>query len=90
MTAKFDTNSNSYVMTFAVGMCVVVSTVLSLLANLLRETQEAAKEFDRQKNVMMAAGMIERGDPRSREELEELYETRVASVIVDTQTGESL
>ena len=83
-----NTSSNSYTMIFAVTMCVVVSTVLALLANGLKPLQEAAKEFNRQKNVMMAAGLIEPGDPRSREELEELFTTRVDEFVVDTRTGE--
>lgn len=83
-----NTNSNSYVMVFAVGMCITVSTVLAVLANGLKETQQAAAEFDRQKNVMMAAGLIEKGDPRSREELEKLFAERVTEVVVDTRTGE--
>ena len=72
-----NTNSNAYVLTFAVGICVVMSTALAFLATSLKPTQEKAAEFDRQKNVMMAAGLIERGDPRQRAELEKLFETRV-------------
>jgi len=82
-----NTNSNGYVMGYAVTMCVTVSAVLATLASALKETQQAAAEFDRQKNVMMAAGLIEAGDPRSREELEALFQERVNEVTVDTQTG---
>ena len=82
-----NTHSNSYVMTFAVCLCVTVSTILALLATVLKPTQEAAAEFDRQKNVMMAAGLIERGDLRPREVLEELYKERVKEVVVDTRDG---
>ena len=82
-----NTNSNSYVMVFTIGLCVTVSSVLAVLATELKETQLAAAEFDRQKNVMMAAGLIERGDPRLRPELEELYKKRVKSIIVDTRDG---
>ena len=82
-----NTNSNTYVMGFAVAMCVTVSAVLATLASALKETQQAAAEFDRQKNVMMAAGLIQAGDERSREELEKLFEEKVQEVTVDTQTG---
>jgi Na+-transporting NADH:ubiquinone oxidoreductase subunit C len=81
------TNSNSYVMVFTIGLCVTVSSVLAVLATELKPTQLAAAEFDRQKNVMMAAGLIERGDPRLRPELEALYKKRVRSIIVDTRDG---
>ena len=82
-----NTNSNSYVMAFTIGLCVTVSSVLAVLATELKETQLAAAEFDRQKNVMMAAGLIERGDLRPRSELEALYEKRVKPIIVDTRDG---
>ena len=85
-----NTNSNSYVMVFSVILCVVVSSVLAVLATVLKPTQQAAAEFDRQKNVMMAAGMIERGDPRPREVLEKLYTDQVSSVVIDTVTGEEV
>lgn len=82
-----NTNSNSYVMTFAVILCITVSSILALLATVLKPTQQRAAEFDRQKNVMMAAGMIQRGDARSREELEELYKTQVKPIVIDTRDG---
>lgn len=82
-----NTNSNTYVMGFAVTMCVAVSATLATIATALKPAQEAAAEFDRQKNVMMAAGLIESGDPRSREELEKLFQERVTEVTVDTQSG---
>jgi Na+-transporting NADH:ubiquinone oxidoreductase subunit C len=82
-----NTTSNSYVMTFAVGMCVTVSSVLAVLANGLKETQQAAAEFDRQKNVMMAAGLIQAGDDRSREDLEKVFGERVTEVTVDVESG---
>lgn len=82
-----NTNSNSYVMAFTIGLCVTVSSVLAVLATELKPTQLAAAEFDRQKNVMMAAGMIESGDPRTREVLEALYEKQVKRIVIDTRDG---
>lgn len=87
-----NTNSNSYVMLFSVGMCVTVSTVLALLANGLRETQQAAAEFDRQKNVMMAAGLMKDGDSdtKSREELEKLFTDKVSEFTIDVKDGSTI
>ncbi|HEB52816.1 MAG TPA: NADH:ubiquinone reductase (Na(+)-transporting) subunit C [bacterium] len=85
-----NTNSNSYTMMFAVAICVVMSTVLAFLANALEPTQKAAAEFDRQKNVMMAAGLIQPGDARSQEELQALFAERVTEVTIDVTTGEPL
>jgi len=87
-----NTNSNSYVMVFSVGMCVTVSTILALLANGLRETQRAAAEFDRQKNVMMAAGLMKDGDAesKSREELEKLFADKVQEFTIDVEDGSTI
>jgi Na+-transporting NADH:ubiquinone oxidoreductase subunit C len=87
-----NTNSNSYVMLFSVGMCVTVSTVLALLANGLRETQQAAAEFDRQKNVMMAAGLMKPGDSddKSREQLEKLFADKVDEFTIDVKDGSTI
>ncbi|HEX5050458.1 MAG TPA: NADH:ubiquinone reductase (Na(+)-transporting) subunit C [Planctomycetota bacterium] len=82
-----NTSSNLYVMGFAVTVCVVISTALAITANALGPVQDAAAEFDRQKNVMMAAGLVQPGDTRSRAELEALYKAQVEEVVVDTETG---
>ena len=82
-----NTSSNGYVICFAVGMCVAASAALALCATLLKPIQDAAAEFDRQKNVMIAAGLMKQGDLRPRAELEKLYRDRVKEVVVDTETG---
>lgn len=80
-------NSNGYVLAFASGVCIVVSAVLAFLYNNLKPTQDAAAEFDRQKNVMIAAGLCDNADKRSRPELEKLYQERVQEFVVDTVEG---
>ncbi|MFY9341155.1 MAG: NADH:ubiquinone reductase (Na(+)-transporting) subunit C [Planctomycetota bacterium] len=80
-------NSNGYVLGFAVAVCVVISAGLAATATALKPAQEAAAEFDRQKNVMMAAGLVQEGDLRSRPELEALYKQRVREQVVDLETG---
>jgi Na+-transporting NADH:ubiquinone oxidoreductase subunit C len=73
---------------FAVGVSVVISAALALTANGLRPYQEAARELDRQKNVMIAAGLIERSGGQSREQLERLYAERVEESVIDRSSGE--
>jgi Na+-transporting NADH:ubiquinone oxidoreductase subunit C len=82
-----NTSSNGYVLGFAVGVCVLISTMLAVTANSLKETQDAAKEFDRKKNVMLAAGLIKEGDERKRPELEAVYANQVREQVVDLSTG---
>ncbi len=85
-----NTSSNGYVMGFAIGVCVVISAALALTANSLKPIQDEAAEFDRQKNVMMAAGLVAADDKRTVEELKKLYVDRVKEVVVNTKTGEVL
>lgn len=87
-----NTSSNSYTMTFAVAICVVVSSVLAVLANVLKDTQADAKEFDRQKNVLKAVGLYDpsAAEQPSREQLEKLFEDRIDEVVVDTKTGDTV
>ena len=80
-------NSNSYVLGFATCLCVVVSAALALVANGLKDLQDAAAKFDRQKNVMIAAGLCAADDPRTQAELQTLYEQRVKSLVIDVETG---
>jgi Na+-transporting NADH:ubiquinone oxidoreductase subunit C len=82
-----NTSSNGYVMGFAIAICVVISAALAVTANILKPTQDAAAEFDRRKNVMIAAGLVAADDLRPRAELEKLYRDRVEEVVVDTETG---
>lgn len=85
-----NTSSNGYVLGFAVTVCVVISAGLAATANALKATQDEAKEFDRQKNVMLAAGMIQEGDARPAAELKQLYQQRVREQVLDTSTGQLL
>lgn len=82
-----NTSSNGYVLGFAITVCVIMSAALAVTANSLKPAQDAAAEFDRQKNVMMAAGLATATDTRPRAELEKLYQERVREVVVDTTTG---
>jgi Na+-transporting NADH:ubiquinone oxidoreductase subunit C len=85
-----NTTSNGYVLGFAVTVCVVASAGLAVTATSLRDRQQVAAEFDRQKNVMVAAGLIADGDPRPMKELQQLYRDRVTEQVLDTETGKVL
>jgi Na+-transporting NADH:ubiquinone oxidoreductase subunit C len=80
-------NSNTYVLGFATVVCVAVSTALALAATALKDLQAAAREFDRQKNVMIAAGLCTADDERPQAELEKLYAERVGETVVDVEQG---
>jgi Na+-transporting NADH:ubiquinone oxidoreductase subunit C len=82
-----NTSSNGYVLGFAVTVCVVMSSMLAFTATQLKPAQDAAAEFDRQKNVLMAAGLATATDTRSQKDLEQLYKERISELVVDTVDG---
>lgn len=69
------------VLTVAVSLCLVCSVVVSSAAVLLRDAQEANKARDMKRNILAAAGLLEKG--ATVEEQFENVETRV----VDFETG---
>lgn len=64
-------------------LCIVCSVVVSTAAVLLRPAQETNKALDFKRNILSAAGLMEEG--RS---VEEIFEERVTTRVVDLQTGE--
>ncbi len=74
--------------TFVVAtvLCLVCSLVVSSAAVLLKPYQEANKAFDRQKNVLMAAGLLE--DGMDRKAIEKTFAEVVTQVAVKLGTPE--
>ncbi|NND37920.1 MAG: Na(+)-translocating NADH-quinone reductase subunit C, partial [Gammaproteobacteria bacterium] len=54
------------VVTVAVMLCLVCSILVSASAVLLKARQDANITLDRQKNLLLAAGLFEPGDPPAR------------------------
>jgi Na+-transporting NADH:ubiquinone oxidoreductase subunit C len=81
-----NTSSNSYVLGFTVIICVTMSALLAVLATVLKPIQQASKELDRQKNVLMAAGLAE--SDSTPDSIRTLYTTRVEELVFDTSEKE--
>lgn len=85
-------NPNSMKGTLLVSLvlCVVCSLLVSSAAVLLRPMQEANKKLDRQRNVLLAAGVDV--DSMSSEAIVEMFndETKVKRVLIDLSTGEAI
>ncbi len=85
-------NPNSMKGTLLVSLvlCVVCSLLVSSAAVLLRPMQEANKKLDRQRNVLLAAGVDV--DSMSSEAIVEMFndETKVRRVLIDLSTGETV
>jgi len=83
-------NSVSFTLLVALVLCVVCSVVVSSAAVLLRPMQEANKKLDRQRNVLLAAGVDV--DSMSTDEVETMFndETKVRRVLIDLSTGDEV
>ncbi|MEK9657168.1 MAG: FMN-binding protein [bacterium] len=73
---------------FALIMCVIVSVLLSLAANGLKERQELNIKIDKQKNILKALGLIKGGQKLKNEAVVQLYSKNVKNTYLDMKTGE--
>lgn len=77
--------------TFALGVCIVVSALLSTTATVLKERQDRMVELDRKRNVLIAFGVDtvdEEGRRISPEEIDHIFATNISEVILDGATGD--
>jgi Na+-transporting NADH:ubiquinone oxidoreductase subunit C len=68
---------------FAALLCVVCSLLLTAASTGLKAFQQRNMEADRQKNILLAMGLIKGGDKLDQGQLQSLYKTSVQSVWVD-------
>ena len=80
-------HSARYILLFAVAVCGVCSIVVSSAAVLLEERQQENIALDRQKKVLVVAGLMKESESLSREEVTKRFEDNVVSVIVDLESG---
>ena len=81
-------HSVGYTILFSAAVCVVCSLLVSTLAVSLKGRQEENAILDRQRNVLMAAGLMTAGQRMARQEIIETFEANFEAVIVDMATGE--
>ena len=80
-------HSNAYIIGFAAAVCLVCSIVVSSSAVALRPRQVFNKELDRQKQVLMVAGLIEAGQKVAPADVDELFTTSIVPKVVELSTG---
>ena len=66
----------------AFALCLVCSILVSAAAVILKPMQEANKAFDKKRNILEIAGLMEEG-----KSVEELYK-QIEARVIDTTTGE--
>ena len=85
-----DTQSTRYTIGFAAAICVVCALLVAASAVGLRERQETNQQLYRQKNVLLAAGLVKSGEDLSDRELLSAFERNIRVRLVDLKTGELL
>jgi Na+-transporting NADH:ubiquinone oxidoreductase subunit C len=78
-----DSIANTFVV--AVSLCVVCAVLVSSAAVGLRQRQDANKKLDQQKNILLAAGLID-GKTNSKE-ISETFGDRVEPMLINLDTG---
>lgn len=78
-----------YTIGFAALVCVVCAIVVSTSAVTLRDRQDANAFLDKQRNVLIAAGLAQEDETLSPQQVQARFEP-IHSVVVDLSTGEEL
>lgn len=81
--------SAAYSILFAAVVCLVSAVFVSSSAVSLKGRQELNAFLDKQRNVLVAAGLAEEGEALTPEEIRDRFEP-IHSVVVDLETGEEL
>ncbi|MBL8340454.1 MAG: Na(+)-translocating NADH-quinone reductase subunit C [Rubrivivax sp.] len=83
-------DSVRYTVLFATAVCVVCALMVAVAAVVLQPTQEAKARQYMQKNVLLAAGLVEPGRDVSAAEVKKLFDERIEPRLVDFARGELL
>ncbi len=81
--------SASYSILFAAVVCLVCAVFVSVSAVLLKTRQDDNAFLDKQRNVLVAAGLASEDEVLTREQIQERFGP-IESVVVDLQSGEEL
>jgi Na+-transporting NADH:ubiquinone oxidoreductase subunit C len=81
-------DSTRYTVVFATVVCVVCAFVVAVSAVGLAERQETNARLYRQKNVLLAAGLVKPGDDVPADELLKIFERSIDVGLIDLRTGE--
>jgi len=79
--------STRYTILFAAAVCVVCALVVAVSAVGLAERQETNARLYRQKNVLLAAGLLTAGDDPPAAELLKIFDESIDVGLIDLATG---
>ncbi len=78
---------NLYIVLFTTCVCGVFSVVVSLSAVTLKDRQDANRKLDRQKNVLLVAGLIQEGTRLTVEQADALFRDNIEAKLVELSSG---
>ena len=78
-----------YTFVFAALVCAVCGVLVSSSAVALKPLQDANIEMERQRNVLLAAGLMDAGEKLDKEELDARF-VDIRDVMVELETGEEV
>lgn len=81
--------SVAYTLVFAALVCVVCAVVVSGAAVSLKERQNANATLDKQKNVLVAAGLAQEGEALTEDAVQERFAS-IEMKVIDLASGEDL
>lgn len=81
-------NSVPYTVAFATAVCVVCAALIAVAAVLTKPAQQANALLYKEKNVLLAAGLIEPGTAVGVAEVEAIFQRSIQARLVDLGTGE--
>jgi Na+-transporting NADH:ubiquinone oxidoreductase subunit C len=80
-------HSTTYILLFAAAVCGICSVFVAGAAVLLEDRQLENIALDRQKKVLVVAGLMKEGETISREEVAQRFDDNIVPSIVDLATG---
>jgi len=88
MAAVARTDSTRYTFLFAAAVCVVCALLVSVAAVGLKDRQDINARLYRQKNVLLAAGLVKPGQELSDRDLLDVFDKNIRIRLVDLKAGE--
>lgn len=85
-----DVNAPGYTIAFALVVALVCAALVSVVAVLLKPMQDANARFYMEKNVLIAAGLVEPGQTLSLAELDAHFDAAVVTRLIDLRSGAAL
>jgi Na+-transporting NADH:ubiquinone oxidoreductase subunit C len=82
------TDTTGYTFAFATVVCVVCALLIAVSAVGLHEKQENNALLYRQKNVLLAAGLVKPADDVTEAEMQKIFDDNIRIRLVDLATGD--